>query len=367
MSTSTYLCHGFRWHRPNIHVFAHEQDIGDAALDSTVAPESSAAIIRSFYTAFDFLPHRPLAAQGTEPATTSSLPGHGAVKLLEEHDCRDSMNVGRPYAFVADHAVRVHLSVSVVEEMALYEACMSDKAAVETSRGEDVGWFEKLRDKLQPDEDIRWYVIVCREEEGKLREDRGFGDAQGDGGVKRGDLSVESPPDHTPEETGRKVSRGQPEADQTQMQAEKGDGQDAVGETTSTQPKSGTAAEDAGRQVRPARERSMSASRPSAGGCSYSPFPRPVLPPTITPRPATRNGNLLKPYPEIGSISITPAPPPPANFAHKSRSLRRLFGRKKTSGKIDMSAEPLSRWRTGNYGLLWSAEVEYSERQASVL
>lgn len=126
------------------------------------------------------------------------------IKLLEEYDPLDLQNVSRPYAYVADHVVRIDLSVSVAEEIAAYEEQRLAKGAVsvwpegppmsghisdefaaaraaasggkgsktfgsakEKDKGgtEKTGWFEKLRDQLQRGEEIRWYIVVCGDEE----------------------------------------------------------------------------------------------------------------------------------------------------------------------------------------------------------
>ncbi|KAL2754481.1 hypothetical protein ACRALDRAFT_209852 [Sodiomyces alcalophilus JCM 7366] len=384
----TYLCHGFRWHRSNIRTFLQEQDLGDATPDSIIASQSFPAIIQSFYSAFDFLPNCPAAVgdslarkptlqqpsdtqphhitasspspQGFEPVP-SSPPDQCAIRLLEEYDARGVTSADQPHVFVADHVVRVDLSVSVLQEMALYEertiqyTCghnvmasesrdeydkresEPDEVTSEKSQGEAVRWFEKLRVELQPDEDIGWYVVICRDKEYKVEQNRG--EAEGDNEPKEGDLSVECrpiQPNHITEAAGQSPVSEQAEAGHTQVQAEKGDSQDATRETIRKQSVSGTPPQETERKASPARERSMSAPRRLTGGCSYSPFPRPAPPPAMTPagtsatlRPATRNGNLLlKPHPEIESISDTHLPPP-AKIPHKRRSLRRLFGRRK--------------------------------------
>ncbi|KAI0594372.1 hypothetical protein F4775DRAFT_432341 [Biscogniauxia sp. FL1348] len=102
-----------------------------------------------------------------------------AVQLLEEFDPRDESRVSGPWAYVADYAVRIDTSVSVVEEMNRYETQMkadqnkamgggsSDETGrrVSTTGNKKAGWLEKLRDELQRGESIRWYVVVCGDEE----------------------------------------------------------------------------------------------------------------------------------------------------------------------------------------------------------
>lgn len=103
------------------------------------------------------------------------------VRLLEEYDPNNLKEVSRPYAYVADYVKRVDLSCSVTEEIAKYEQqvrsrpdsavtgqylCGSLNGKRDTTRLErGTGWLEKLRDQLQRDEEIRWYVVVNGDEE----------------------------------------------------------------------------------------------------------------------------------------------------------------------------------------------------------
>lgn len=101
-----------------------------------------------------------------------------AIKLLEEFDPKDETMVSGPWAYVADHVVRVDTSVSIADEMFRYEARMkrdpnkamqgpSDEYGRKVPGGgsKKAGWLEKLRDQLQRGESIRWYVVVCGDEE----------------------------------------------------------------------------------------------------------------------------------------------------------------------------------------------------------
>jgi hypothetical protein len=76
------------------------------------------------------------------------------VRLLEEYDVDDMVTACRPYAYVADHVVRIDLSVDVAGQMAKYYEKMA---------GDD-GWIVKLRDELQKGEPVRWYIVVCGDE-----------------------------------------------------------------------------------------------------------------------------------------------------------------------------------------------------------
>ncbi|OTB06487.1 hypothetical protein M426DRAFT_318897 [Hypoxylon sp. CI-4A] len=104
------------------------------------------------------------------------------VKFLEEYDPSDLTTVSGPWAYVADYVVRVDTSVSVAEEISRYEARMKteshkpmsgtsdeDGRRVHTLGSKKAGWFEKLRDQLQRSESIRWYIVVCGDEERSSR------------------------------------------------------------------------------------------------------------------------------------------------------------------------------------------------------
>lgn len=215
----TYLCHGFRWHRPSIRVYVIVQDIGDAAPDCIIGTTNSAtAILESFYDLFDFLPlpspqrqqhqtryneHTP--PQQEQPATDSvANQAWSAVRLLEEYDPGRLGEASRPHAYVADYAVRVDLSASVADEMSRYEERLGETGAMggphsdETGRRQrgagdrKAGWLEKLRDQLQRGEEIRWYVVVNGDEERSWKEgqeddddDDGSGSGVSDGMGRR--------------------------------------------------------------------------------------------------------------------------------------------------------------------------------------
>ncbi|CAH0001452.1 unnamed protein product [Clonostachys byssicola] len=178
----TYLCHGFRWHRRSIRFFVIIYDVLDAAPDWIVGRGSSAAILEHFYERYEFLPRPPSSRNLSEPPVgdpegpTDESNGDesegdddnrtvrldqdpvlindewSAVKLLEEYDPRETVEPCRPYAYVADYAVRVELSADVTEEIARYERIASERGGN--------SWFEKLRDALEKDEEIGWFVVV---------------------------------------------------------------------------------------------------------------------------------------------------------------------------------------------------------------
>lgn len=204
----TYLCHGFRWTRRLIRIFIILEDIEDGAPDWITGRTSSAAILERFRTKFDYLPQRlpqqPAGQQSEEPESEQqqseqkpsdqqsepqseqsrheenksthqdddlSVPPSrvpdtedsvlvnqsSAVKLLEEYDPEETSMSARPFAYVADHVIRVDLSANILEEIAKYEALTKER--------NEGNWFEKLRDELQASAPIEWYVVVNGDEE----------------------------------------------------------------------------------------------------------------------------------------------------------------------------------------------------------
>ena len=111
------------------------------------------------------------------------------VQLVEEYETGKMPYVSQDYAYVADHVVRVSLSCSIADEMAQYEkrqvagdgamsgpgdeslerAMHNRKASNWGPSNSGAGWFEKLRDELQRGEDIKWYVVVCEDEDRSWR------------------------------------------------------------------------------------------------------------------------------------------------------------------------------------------------------
>ncbi|OAR01791.1 hypothetical protein LLEC1_06991, partial [Akanthomyces lecanii] len=177
----TYLCHGFRWHRRDLRIFVIMNNIDDAAPDWVIGETTATLILDQFTKNFDFLPKisdeeaeaasdPKIAAPSTTPAQhhddNFSLPPPrvpiaydpvlqytwSPVKLLEEYDPDETVSPARPYAYVADHVVRVDLGADVLAEMAAY-----DKA----TKGQRNAWFSTLRDTIQSGSDIGWHVVVC--------------------------------------------------------------------------------------------------------------------------------------------------------------------------------------------------------------
>ncbi|KAI0097413.1 hypothetical protein F4776DRAFT_535182 [Hypoxylon sp. NC0597] len=119
------------------------------------------------------------------PELDESVPFNdwSVVKFLEEFDPSDLTVVSGPWAYVADYVVRVDTSVSVAEEISRYEARMKTESykpmsgssdeegrKINTLGNKKAGWLEQLRDQLQRTESIRWYVVVCGDEERSARE-----------------------------------------------------------------------------------------------------------------------------------------------------------------------------------------------------
>lgn len=122
-----------------------------------------------------------LALDDTADADPVLAQGWSPVKLLEEYDPANTEEVSRPHAYVADYVTRISDSVSIVEEIQRYESRarhsprppvtgpssdeMLNKKRDTTKLGSAAGWLEQLRDELQRNEEIRWYVVVCGDEE----------------------------------------------------------------------------------------------------------------------------------------------------------------------------------------------------------
>ncbi|KAL5348455.1 hypothetical protein ACLOAV_006938 [Pseudogymnoascus australis] len=231
----TYLIHGFRWYRISIRQYVATYDVDEAAPDWIVTPASSHALLNSLYSLHDFIPpcqqptststssststltppsHSPIRAStapvprdpGLSPtriplplprsangaasngaASTSPPPLTAAerafnawspVKLLEQHDPLNPA-ISEPYAYVGDALVRISLSADIGAEIAAYESRQGHRKEG-ASMGElrrlerEEGWIGKLAGKLEPKENVGWFVVVCGDEE------RSFGRGGGD-------------------------------------------------------------------------------------------------------------------------------------------------------------------------------------------
>ncbi|KAK0764441.1 hypothetical protein N5P37_003843 [Trichoderma harzianum] len=196
----TYLCHGFRWTRRLIRIWVIMEDLDDAAPDWITGRTTSAVILERFATKFNYLPQRPPSQQQPEQnsehqqeeaqqeekkiahqdddltvppsrvpdAEDSVLVNQSSpVKLLEEYDPEETFISARPFAYVADHVIRIDLSANVLEEIAKYEALVKEM--------DEGNWFERLRDELQMGmakaPPIEWYVVVNGDEERGVPQD----------------------------------------------------------------------------------------------------------------------------------------------------------------------------------------------------
>ncbi|RFU30572.1 hypothetical protein B7463_g5787, partial [Scytalidium lignicola] len=112
------------------------------------------------------------------------------VKFIEQYDANELV-VSQPWAYIADYVVEVPLGVSITEEMERYEVWKSESEGTTSSvpdspvpaaagsrsstlsvgargmkrRSKWVGWFERLRDSVEKNEKVGWYVVVCEDEE----------------------------------------------------------------------------------------------------------------------------------------------------------------------------------------------------------
>ncbi|KJR85686.1 uncharacterized protein SPSK_08923 [Sporothrix schenckii 1099-18] len=80
----TYLCHGFRWHRPSIRVFVIVQDLEDASPDWVVRPATTRSLLDAFGRLFDFLPTQDLETDAeAEAAAVVAAAAAAAQKAAE--------------------------------------------------------------------------------------------------------------------------------------------------------------------------------------------------------------------------------------------------------------------------------------------
>ncbi|EAA32556.2 hypothetical protein GE21DRAFT_6675 [Neurospora crassa] len=94
-----------------------------------------------------------------------------AVKVLEEYDPNNLDEVSRPYAYVADHVVRVDGAADILAEVRRGGSGGSGEYhdalehLEESAKEKEETWIEQLRDELQRGEEIKWYVVVNGDEE----------------------------------------------------------------------------------------------------------------------------------------------------------------------------------------------------------
>ncbi|POS88004.1 hypothetical protein EPUL_004520 [Erysiphe pulchra] len=214
-----FLLHGFRWTRINIRILVILNDIEDAASEWIMAPATSKALLDNFYKKYDFLPScRPplptcqqaikissnviseekLAKDLDLPCTLRSnnsrktLPCESTlslnmdppihfndwspIKLVEQYDPDEQFVCSQPYAYVADYLVKVDLSVALDEQIQKYEnfraeQCrdLEEKQNAGSSAHElEKHWLERLRNELEKESDIGWYVVYCGDQEREI-------------------------------------------------------------------------------------------------------------------------------------------------------------------------------------------------------
>ncbi|CAD6454297.1 dcf12247-3ea6-4177-b5af-82bbf45488cb [Sclerotinia trifoliorum] len=100
------------------------------------------------------------------------------VKLLEQYDPDDLKTASQPWAYVSDYIVEVGLGVSISEEVKKYKEKLTEEEIVPSAaeelgmsageirrKNKRAGWFDRLRQNLEMDEEMGWFVVVCGDEE----------------------------------------------------------------------------------------------------------------------------------------------------------------------------------------------------------
>ncbi|KAH8172809.1 hypothetical protein LIA77_07064 [Sarocladium implicatum] len=171
----TYLCHGFKWERQALRGWIIIHDVEDAQPDWIIAPASKDGILATFAREHPFVPFGPAWTREEEaPEDEDEAEGwYEPVHLLEEYSATvETREPARPFAYVADHVVRVDHGVDIGEEMRKYEAL---EKKVGEKDGEEGWWFERLRLGLrvfrEDTMDIGWHVVVCDDEERAYEDD----------------------------------------------------------------------------------------------------------------------------------------------------------------------------------------------------
>lgn len=163
---STYLIRGFRWHRSAIRYHIMMADLDDCSPDWIIGWKTSEFLLKSLSKTYECIP-RPLTEDQIKEQTAgiqTRLPPEkdfvlrnqwSPIKLLEAYDDKDTTRHCLEYAFVADHVLRVELDVAVQEVMEGFES---------GKRRQEHAWFETLQAAMQPDEKIKWYIVVVADE-----------------------------------------------------------------------------------------------------------------------------------------------------------------------------------------------------------
>lgn len=134
----TYLLHGFRWPRPLIRIHIILQNLDDAAAEWLIAPDTTRTLLENFRELY--------------PDPMKELSG---LRFVEQYDPDDlSANAAsQPYAYVADMCEEIKLGIPV--ENVMTKGINNDQ------------WVAMcdMRDKLAPEENLGWYIVVCGDEE----------------------------------------------------------------------------------------------------------------------------------------------------------------------------------------------------------
>ncbi|TKA30463.1 hypothetical protein B0A50_02691 [Salinomyces thailandicus] len=151
-----YLIHGFRWPRPLIRIHIILQNLDDAAAEWLVAPETTRTLLSNFHELYP-----------------DSMEHLSRLRFVEQYDPNDlsATAASQPFAYVADVCEEVRLSVPVNEV---------------TQRGvPNEQWIAlmELKDKLAPEEEVGWYVVVCGDEERWAPPNAGQVEAGGQNGI----------------------------------------------------------------------------------------------------------------------------------------------------------------------------------------
>ncbi|KAK4458932.1 hypothetical protein QBC42DRAFT_275657 [Cladorrhinum samala] len=144
----TYFVHAFRWHRQGIMIHIVTNQLDSASPGWISSPRSSKAILDSFSRIYPFFPS---ADHSRTPTSDVAASQRSPIQLIEEYDPDNLEVTSSPYAYVCDYVKRVDLSLDVSKEVTNF---VSDQSCL----GE-------LRDQLQKEASIGWYVVVCGDEE----------------------------------------------------------------------------------------------------------------------------------------------------------------------------------------------------------
>ncbi|KAI9674176.1 MAG: hypothetical protein M1817_001994 [Caeruleum heppii] len=149
-----YLLHGFRWPRQAIRIHIILQNLDDAAADWTMG-RSGTVLLTSLHS--------------QHPDLQPTIPN---LRLIEQFDPEREESRVQPYAYVARRVVDVQARLWVDLEDLIATGREDDEKEdgkkekeEEEDREGQMKVFEKLRDALQPEAKIGWYVVYCGDEE----------------------------------------------------------------------------------------------------------------------------------------------------------------------------------------------------------